>query len=67
MDEVQRRAFMKGAAIDALAFSVGGAEVLLTPRQARATLTADEAVTLEAMGEALAPGAKHAGVSNFVD
>ena len=58
MDEVQRRAFMKGAAIGALAFSVGGAEVLLTPRQARAqrvplrTLTADEAVTLEAMGEA---------------
>jgi hypothetical protein len=36
MDEVQRRAFMKGAAIGALAFSVGGAEVLLTPRQARA-------------------------------
>lgn len=73
MDEVQRRAFMKGAAIGALAFSVGGAEVLLTPRQARAqrvplrTLTADEAVTLEAMGEALAPGAKDAGVSNFVD
>ena len=73
MDEVQRRAFMKGAAIGALAFSIGGAEVLLTPRQARAqhvplrTLTADEAVTLEAMGEALVPGAKDAGVSNFVD
>jgi hypothetical protein len=73
MDEVQRRAFMKGAAIGALAFSVGGAEVALTPRQARAqhvplrTLTADEAVTLEAMGEALVPGAKDAGVSNFVD
>jgi hypothetical protein len=25
MDEIQRRAFMKGAAIGALAFSVGGA------------------------------------------
>jgi hypothetical protein len=36
MDEIQRRAFMKGAAIGALAFSVGGAEVMLTPRQAQA-------------------------------
>ena len=58
MDEVQRRAFMKGAAIGALAFSVGGAEVALTPRQARAqhvplrTLTADEAVSSR-------PWAKH--------
>ena len=35
MDEIERRAFMKGAAIGALAFSVGGAEVMLTPRRAR--------------------------------
>jgi hypothetical protein len=73
MDEMQRRAFMKGAAIGALAFSVGGTEVLLTPRQAQAqnvplrTLTAEQAATLGAMGEALVPGARDAGVVNFVD
>src|ERR1700689_5417250 len=73
MDEIQRRAFMKGAAIGALAFSVGGAEVMLTPRQAHAqniplrTLTPEQAATLGAMGEALVPGAKDAGVVNFVD
>ena len=73
MDEIQRRAFMKGAAIGALAFSVGDAEVMLTPRQAQAqnvplrTLTPEQAATLGAMGEALVPGAKDAGVVNFVD
>jgi hypothetical protein len=73
MDEIQRRAFMKGAAIGALAFSVGGAEVMLTPRQAQAqnvalrTLTPEQAATLGAMGEALVPGARDAGVVNFVD
>jgi hypothetical protein len=73
MDEIQRRAFIKGAAIGALAFSVGGAEVMLTPRQAKAqniplrTLTPEQAATLGAMGEALVPGAKDAGVVNFVD
>jgi len=56
MDEIQRRAFMKGAAIGAIAFSVGGAEVMLTPRQAHAqnvplrTLTPEQAATLGAMG-----------------
>ena len=73
MDEIERRAFMKGAAIGALAFTVGGAEVMLTPRQARAqsialrTLTADQAATLEAMGETLVPGAREAGIVHFVD
>src|SRR5580658_10140740 len=73
MDEVERRAFMKGAAVGTFAFTVSGIEVLLTPRQARAqsvplrTLTADQAVTLDAMGEALVPGAKDAGITNFVD
>jgi len=73
MDDIARRAFMKGAAIGALAFTVGDAEVMLTPRQARAqniplrTLTADQAATLDAVGETLVPGAKQAGISNFVD
>ena len=61
------------SAIGALAFTVGGAEVMLTPRQAQAqniplrTLTPEQAATLDAMGEALVPGAKDAGVVNFVD
>jgi hypothetical protein len=73
MDDIERRAFMKGAAIGTLAFTVGGVEVMLTPRQARAqnvplrSLTADQAATLNAMGEALVPGAKEAGIVNFVD
>src|SRR5262245_30469386 len=71
MDDIERRAFVKGAAI--VAFAVGGTEVLLTPRQARAegiplrTLTAEEGATLDAMGETLVPGAKQAGITNFVD
>ncbi len=73
MDDMERRAFMKGAAIGALAFTVGGAEVMLTPRQAHAdkvplrTLTADQAATLGAVGETLVPGAREAGIVNFVD
>ena len=73
MHDIERRAFIKGAAIGALAFTVGGAEVLLTPRAARAqgvplrTLTAAQAATLEALGETLVPGARQAGISHFVD
>jgi hypothetical protein len=73
MDDIARRAFIKGASIGALAYSVGGVEVLLTPRQARAQgvpfkmLTADEAQTLEAIGDTLAIGARQAGVAHFVD
>jgi hypothetical protein len=73
MDEIQRRAFLKGAAIGTFAFTVGGTEVMLTPRQAHAqniplrTLTAEQGATLDAMGEALVPGAKTAGITNFVD
>ena len=73
MDEIERRAFMKGAALGTLAFTVGGAQVMLTPRQAYAqnvplrALSAEQATTLGAMGEALVPGARDAGVVNFVD
>jgi Gluconate 2-dehydrogenase subunit 3 len=73
MYDIQRRAFMKGATLGALAFTVGGIEVMLTPRQARAdnvplrTLTAEQAATLDAVGETLVPGAKEAGITNFVD
>jgi hypothetical protein len=73
MTTIERRAFMKGATLGALAFTVGGAEVLLTPGAARAqgvplrTLTAAQAATLDALGETLVPGARQAGISHFVD
>jgi hypothetical protein len=73
MDMLGRRRFMQGAALGALAFTVGGAEVLLTPREARAqgiplrTLRPPEAETLAALGETLVPGAGEAGVVHFVD
>jgi hypothetical protein len=73
MTAIERRAFMQGAGLGALAFTIGGAEVMLTPRQARAegvplrTLSADQAAALDAVGETLAPGAREAGITNFVD
>ena len=73
MEAIVRRAFMKGAGLGALAFTVGGVEVMLTPGEARAqgvplrTLTAEQAATLDALGETLVPGAKQAGITNFVD
>ena len=71
MHGIERRAFMRGAG--ALAFMVGGAEVLLTPGEARAqgvplrSLKADEAETIEALGETLVPDARQAGIANFID
>ncbi|MFL6798469.1 MAG: gluconate 2-dehydrogenase subunit 3 family protein [Xanthobacteraceae bacterium] len=73
MHEMKRRAFMKGAGIGALAFSVGGAEVLLTPGAARSQgvpfrlLSAHQGETIEALGETLVPGARKAGVAHFID
>ena len=73
MHAIERRAFVRGAAVGALAFSVSGVEILLTPGAARAqgaplrTLSAAQAETLEAVGETLVPGARQAGVAHFVD
>jgi Gluconate 2-dehydrogenase subunit 3 len=73
MDAIERRALLKGAGLGALAFTVGGAQVLLTPAEAFAqnvplrTLKPEEAATLAAMGETLVPGAREAGIVNFVD
>jgi hypothetical protein len=73
MSGMERRAFMQGAGLGTLAFMVNGAEIMLTPRQAQAqavpvrTLTAEQAATLDAVGETLVPGAKEAGITNFVD
>jgi hypothetical protein len=72
-EKIERRAFMKGAALSALAFTVGGAQVLLTAREARAqgvplhVLTAEERAALEALGDTLLPGAKDAGIAYYVD
>jgi len=73
MDPIERRVFMQGAMIGTLAFVVDGVETLLTPRQAYAqgvalrTLKPEEAAMLEAVGEALVPGARKAGIAPFVD
>src|SRR5277367_1322753 len=73
MADMERRAFVKGATLGALAFTVGGSTVMLTSAQARAqnvpfrVLKGDEAETLEAMGETLVPGARRAGISHFID
>ena len=73
MPEIGRRALMQGAALAALSFTIDGAEVWLSPRAAHAqgapmsVLQTDEVETLEAIGEALLPGARQAGIANFVD
>ena len=35
MEAIERRAFVKGAGLGALAFTVGGVEMMLTPSEAR--------------------------------
>jgi hypothetical protein len=73
MAEIARRDFVSGAALGALVFTVAGAEVLLTPREARAqgvpfrVLEPQEVATLEAVGETLAIGARQDGIAHFVD
>lgn len=73
MDAMERRVFLKGASMGLLSFTVGGADILMTAGEARARavpfrlLNADEAETLEAVGEALVPGAREAGVAHFID
>jgi len=66
---MRRRDFVIGS----LSFSVGGVTVLLSAREARAQgvpfrlLRADEAETIEALGETLVPGARAAGIAHFID
>ena len=67
-----RREFI-AAGVGLLTFTFAGCEKKATPAQARAqgadfhTLTADEAKTLDALGEILLPGAAAAGLSHFID
>ncbi len=70
---LDRRQFLERSALGLVSVAVAGAEVMLTPAEARAegagfkVFTADEAVTLEALGETLLPGAAEAGIAHFVD
>ena len=73
MDDIERRAFMKGAA-SARSPSRWAAPRFCSRRARRmrracrsARLTPDEAETLEALGETLVPGARAAGIAHFVD
>jgi hypothetical protein len=73
MDAMERRVFLKGAGMGMLAFTVGGASVLMTPEHARTQgvpfrlLKAQEAETIEALGETLVPGARTSGIAHFID
>ena len=61
MNPIERRDFLKGTATGLLTFTVGGVEVLLSAREARAQgvpfrlLTADEAQTIEVIGRDARP------------
>jgi hypothetical protein len=73
MADIERRAFVKGATLGALAFTVSGSTVMLTAKQARAgnvpfrMLKENEAEAIESMGETLVPGARSAGIAHFID
>ncbi|MCP3469057.1 gluconate 2-dehydrogenase subunit 3 family protein [Bradyrhizobium sp. CCGUVB1N3] len=70
---LDRRVVLKGGALGGLVFIVGGAETVLSPREARAqavplsVLTPGEQETLESLGDVLLPGARDAGIAHFVD
>jgi hypothetical protein len=70
---IRRRIVLKGAAIGALVFTIDGVELALSPREARArdvplqVLAEEEAATLEALGDVLLPGARQAGIANYID
>src|SRR5215468_8557039 len=73
MANVDRRGFVKGATLGALYFTVGGMEVLMAPREAKARnvpfrlLDAHQGETLEALGETLVPQAREAGIAHYID
>jgi hypothetical protein len=73
MADIGRRGFVKGATLGALAFTVGGAEILMAPGEVRARgvpfrlLDAHQGETLEALGETLVPQARESGIAHFID
>jgi Gluconate 2-dehydrogenase subunit 3 len=73
MADIGRRGFVKGATLGALAFTVGGAQIIMSAGEARARgvhfrlLDAHQGETLEALGETLVPQARECGISHFID
>ncbi|HLJ01483.1 MAG TPA: gluconate 2-dehydrogenase subunit 3 family protein [Bradyrhizobium sp.] len=73
MASIGRRGFVKGASLGALAFSVGGVEILMAPGEAKARnvpfrlLDGHQGETLEALGETLVPQAREAGIAHYID
>jgi Gluconate 2-dehydrogenase subunit 3 len=73
MANIGRRGFVKGATFSALAFTVGGAEIIMSAGEARARgvpfrlLDGHQGDTLEALGETLVPQARESGIAHFID
>ena len=73
MENIGRRGFVRGATLGALAFSVDGVAILMTPNEARAKnvpfrlLDGHQGETLEALGETLVPNAREAGIAHYID
>ena len=68
-----RRRLLKAGSLGAMAFTFGGCEIKVTPKEAK-TIGADynslsdvEKVTLDFLGDILVPGAKDAGFSHYID
>lgn len=70
---MDRRHFIRSGSLGLLAFTVGGVEMLLSPREAKArdlpfrALSESEVHTLNALGEVLLPGAADAGLAHYID
>jgi hypothetical protein len=70
---MDRRNFLRQVGLGVVSVAAAGGSILLTPREARAqdapltVLSRREGQLLEALGEALVPGAKEAGLVHFVD
>ncbi len=70
---IDRRKFVSSVGLGLLAFQVDGALVALSPRDAKAqsvplrVLSAAEARVVDALGDALVPGAAAAGLTHYLD
>ena len=64
---------MQSAAIGLFSYSLAGCDALLSPKDAHEKgadflkLSAAQVVTLDALGEAIVPGARVAGLSHYID
>jgi Gluconate 2-dehydrogenase subunit 3 len=71
--DTHRRAFMRSSAIGLFAYTLAGCDVLLSPKDARergadhTSFSSEQMRSLDALGEALLPGAVAAGFSHYID